>query len=191
MVTVKLLEMADKEENLWKKMLDGDRGAFLQFYQHHYPDLFKYGFSITGDRELTKDALQELFAELWSKKALQNRDVRQPNNYLFTWLRRKIQKLAPKIATSDIDLQKVDGRWKEFSYEELLIAFQTTQEDKDRLQQALAKLTDQQKEVIALKFYEDLSYQQIADRKNLTLRTIYNLVYEGIRRLKETMAIVF
>ena len=76
---------------------------------------------------------------------------------------------------------------KELCYEELLIAFQQSEEKKEKLRLALKKLTRQQLEMVRLKFFENLSYSEIAARTSLTPRTIYNLIYQAVRHLRENM----
>src|SRR5580693_2579278 len=78
--------------NTWVLLIGGDREAFLTLYQSHYQALFCYGFSLTANRELTKDCIQELFLEIWKKRPSLNKDVKNVRSYLFTWLRRKISR---------------------------------------------------------------------------------------------------
>jgi RNA polymerase sigma-70 factor (ECF subfamily) len=49
--------------NTWGRMAGGDKDAFLALYESHYQALFCYGFSLSKDKELTKDCIQELFLE--------------------------------------------------------------------------------------------------------------------------------
>jgi len=74
---------------------------------------------------------------------------------------------------------------------DLLIAFQQSEEKKDQLRNALKKLTKKQLEIIRLKFFDNLSYAEIAAKTSLAPRTVYNLIYEGIRHLRENMVVLF
>jgi RNA polymerase sigma-70 factor (ECF subfamily) len=177
--------------NTWGLMAGGDRDAFLTLYQGHYQALFSYGFSLSSNRELTKDCIQELFLEIWKKRPSLNKDVKNVRSYLFTWLRRKISRELSLLSKHVFS----EGIEEEFpaiqsSYEELLIAFQQSEEKKEQLGFALKKLTKMQLEVIRLKFYENLSYQAIAEQTSRTPRTIYNLAYEAIRHLRESMKLL-
>jgi len=171
----------------WERMAGGDQIAFINIYQSNYPSLLTYGFTLTANLELTKDCIQEMFLELWKKHAAVNKDVSDVRSYLFTWLRRKISKeqaSANKQANAQNFEQRGQYTW---SYEELLIAFQQTEESKAKLTNALKKLTKRQLEIIELRFFENLSYDEIAAKTSLTQRTVYNLVYEAVRHLREYM----
>lgn len=170
----------------WKLMAAGDLHAFLHIYETHYRVLFTYGFTLTCDRNLTKDCLQDLFLELWNTRATLNTEVTNVRSYLITWLRRKISsewKRRNKSLADDGSLfNTLPGSCE--AYEQLLIAFQRTEEDKNKLKSALQQLTTQQREMIRLRFFEKLSFSEIAVKTSLSTRTIYNLMYEAIRFLR-------
>ena len=175
----------------WRSLIEGDQDSFLLLYETHYQALFCYGFSLSVDRELTKDCIQELFIEIWTTRPSLNKDVSNVRSYLFTWLRRKISRELSRRAkeTAYTDSNDETGLTQS-SYEELLIAFQQSDEKKEQLRLALSKLTPQQIDIIKLKFFENLSYQAIADRKSLTPRTVYNTIYRSIRQLRESMKVL-
>ena len=169
----------------WESMTGGDKAAFLSIYESHYQALFSYGFTLTASKEQTKDCIQELFFEIWKKHSLINKDVINVRSYLFTWLRRKIFKELKRLDGEKCSNELIDNfPDKVLPYEDLLIAFQQSEEKKDQLSAALKKLTKKQLEIIRLKFFENLSYEEIAIKTSLTQRTIYNLVYEAIRHLR-------
>ncbi len=58
-----------KEEHiLWEKFRAGDEAAFSSLFYLYSDTLFYYGSSITKDRELIKDSIQQLFCNLWERK---------------------------------------------------------------------------------------------------------------------------
>jgi RNA polymerase sigma factor (sigma-70 family) len=177
--------------NSWRSMAEGDKGSFILLYQTWYQALFCYGFSLSADRELTKDCIQELFVEIWSTRSSLNKEVKNVRSYLFTWLRRKISRELSLLAKHTTFKEQPDEPGSvQASYEELLIAFQQSAEKKEQLRLALTKLTKKQLEIINLKFIENLSYRAIAARKSLTPRTVYNTIYVSIRQLRESMKVV-
>ena len=171
--------------NNWRLMTGGDRNAFLSIYESHYNALFTYGFSLCANTEITKDCIQELFLEIWVKRAIINGEVDNIRSYLFTWLRRKIYKELGHEETEKSTNQNVRNLDENIlPYEDLLIAFQNSEEKKERLHSALSKLTKKQLEIIRLKFFENLSYAEIATKTSLKKRTVYNLIYEAIHTLR-------
>ena len=179
------------ESNYWCNIIGGDKEAFLLFYHKYYRALFCYGFSLSADRELTKDCIQELFLDIWNTRSTLNKDVENIQSYLFTWLRRKISRKQLRLS-KDRDYQHSveSNQGSEFCYEELLIAFQQTEEKKEQLKRALETLTKKQLEIIRLKFFENLSYSQISAKTSLTTRSVYNIIHLAITRLRAAMTIL-
>lgn len=173
-------------DNNWKSMKEGSKKAFLDIYQENYNILFSYGFSLTRDKELTKDCIQEVFLEIWKTRITINPDVQNVRSYLCTWLRRKIGRIQSHSfkATFTKEFHEEINEGQQ-SYEELLIAFQETEEKKEKISRALNNLTKKQIEVIRMKFFENLSYSQIAAKTSLSVRTVYNTIYMAIQQLRE------
>src|SRR6185437_7273203 len=155
----------------WKEMTEGNPQAFLTIYQENYRYLFSYGFKLCADKELTKDSIQNIFLEIWNKRSTISPDVQNVRAYLFTWLRRKISlRLSEMKKENVVENQSSAFEQTELPYEELLIAFQESEEQKEKLKRALNKLTKKQLEIIKLKFYDNLSYDDISDKTSLATR---------------------
>jgi len=178
-------------ENNWLCMKEGSKPAFLNIYKEYYNTLFCYGFSLTRDKELTKDCIQEMFLELWDTKASLNPDVQNIRTYLCTWLRRKISRSQSReIRTRSYATSLTSVEVNQLSYEELLIAFQETEERKEKLAAALKHLTKKQLEIIKLRFFENLTYEEIAEKTTLSNRTLYNTIFLAIQQLRKDFSIV-
>jgi RNA polymerase sigma factor (sigma-70 family) len=187
--SIYFLDMPANENN-WKCMKEGNKNAFLNIYQENYKILFSYGFSLSYDKELTKDCIQEMFLEIWNTKVSINQDVQNVRSYLCTWLRRKISHVQSRnIKERFIEKSFNLSENNEQPYEEMLIAFQDSEEKKEKITRALNNLTKKQIEIIRLKFFENLSYTEIAARTTLTVRTVYNTIYIAVQHLREDSAI--
>lgn len=171
----------------WTLITQGDKAAFINLYESEYQSLFIYGFTLSADKEITKDCIQEVFLEIWKNHDSLNKEVTNVRSYLFTWLRRKINQEYARLDKKLPEYLSSDRSISEESYEELLIAFQVSEEKKASLKIALNKLTKKQLEIIRLKFFENLSYEQISEKTALTHRTVYNLIYEALKNLKHIM----
>jgi RNA polymerase sigma-70 factor (ECF subfamily) len=177
----------------WHNIKKGSEDAMIALYKGSYLDLYAFGFKICANKEQVKDAIHEMFCEIWQKRHSLS-EVQQVKAYLRTYLKRKLLKEIYQNHNHE-GLTKVDeGISKEKSYESLLIEAQENEEKKKKLWLALDHLTKNQKEIIKLKFYEGLSYEQIASALSLQPRTVYNHVYEALqvlRKLLKSLILVF
>ena len=182
-----------KNQILKKAIANADEVAFEQLFTLLYQDLFASGFRLCADKELTKDAIQELFLELWQKRN-QLSDIQNVKAYFQTSLRRKIIRKIKEQRKKNY--QSLDDNIREIampSYEKLLIAAQDEISKKTSLQNALKSLSPQQSEMLQLRFFKEMSYQNIAEKTGKSKQTIYNQVFDAIKKLRKimTMFILF
>ncbi len=159
-----------------------------QIYDTTFGYLFAQGFMFCGDKNLTKDSIQELFLELCEKPHVIQK-MEKPQAYLLTSLKRKILKTKNKEKSNT--LKVISDQPKEISYEDLLIKSQEDEAVQLNIQKALASLSKTQRKVLKLRFYEGLSYEEIANTMNSSKRTVYNQVHEAIKRIRKYVLFSF
>lgn len=173
------------DAQLWGGLRDGDRESFLLLYRKYYHTLLFIGLKEIRDAELVKDAIQQLFLYLWDKKEGLGhaKDVR---SYLIISFLRKLTADWKKLAR----YQHLELVWNSDAAapaptpEERLISKQSESSARSLLTAHINALPARQRELIILKFYEGLSYEEIAERTQLTQRTIYNKVHEALKKLR-------
>ena len=144
---------------------------------------------MTNDRELAKDALQEVFIEIWNYRNTLG-DVIHTQSYLVKVMRsiliKKLKKesLISHFTVAD-SLVSAEG-----SVEDIIISSDIDKEKKNRLSQALANLTNRQKQVLEMRFYEGLSYEQIAEKLSMNYQSVNNLAFRTIHRLRSQLHII-
>jgi RNA polymerase sigma-70 factor (ECF subfamily) len=72
-----------------------------------------------------------------------------------------------------------------WSHETFLISEQEDEEKKIRLLKAIEQLSGRQKEIVYLKYYQNLSYDEICDIMNINYQVARNLLYQAIKSLKK------
>ncbi len=77
------------------------------------------------------------------------------------------------------------------SPEELTIQHQHTEKISEDLAAALNQLSPRQKEAVYLRFYENLSYEEIAQVMTVTVPYLYELMHKSIRSLRKHMTLAF
>jgi RNA polymerase sigma factor (sigma-70 family) len=175
------------EPLIWQAFKAGDEEAFNHIFNKYARFLFNYGDKIAQNEALVEDCIQELFIELWEKKAGLG-EVNSIKYYLIKSLQRKIlRKLAKNrevFAETDSDLH-IQAELIDFPYESQLIQLQTTLEQQEKLQKALNLLSEKQRQVLFLKYYDQLGYEEIALVMSSNVKTIYDLIYQALKSLKK------
>lgn len=175
------------DASLWQSFLDGDRPSFEAIYKLYYKSLYEYGMRRLEDEELVKDCLQDLFTKLWANK----KNIRPTNNikyYLYASLKNNLinaqvsRSKNPATAAADFESFKLDFE----NIPEVELNEHKT-EQAQKLLKALNELTGRQKEVIYLRYFEDMDYDQIAQLLDISVKGVYKLNYRALDVLKGIM----
>ncbi len=170
----------------WKA---GDERSFRSLFREYYPQLFLYGFKIVQQKELLEDAIQELFTELWRRKELP--DVRSLKAYLFKSLQykllKKIQQQKFIIAVDEITPEIPF----ELTRETLIIQHEEDREKAAKIEKMLATLSNRQREIIYLRFYQNLDYEEISEVMNINYQASRNLLSHAIKVLRQLEVPIF
>ena len=170
---------------IWIEFRDGSEEAFDFIYGKYFTVLYGYGMQFYQNKALIKDCIQDLFIELWTKKNTLP-EVHAVKYYLFQCLRRKVIKTITKKdflgdtpPSVEFHLQSV------ISTEAAIINEEVVQDNAKRIQCALDRLTPRQREAVFLKFYENLSYNEIALIMHLSdAKYARKLIYRSLKELK-------
>ena len=163
---------------LWQAFKRGDREAYATIYHQYVRLLFQYGNRLSSNRELVKDAIQDMFYYLWEHRSSLG-DVEQIQYYLITALRRKIIELKKSEFSGEIDDQAITIP----SAEKQRVEEETQRDNQRYLHQGLNNLTERQREAIFLRYYQDMPVREIAQVMNVQRRAVYQLLKAAIRSL--------
>ena len=170
---------------LWEAFSRRDREAFADLFKRFYPHLYKYGIKITTNAALLEDCIQELFIELWQQQ--KPASIQSVKAYLIKALKYKLLKALKK------DLAIVSANEEHFQFElshELMIISRQENEERLRLLTgALQQLSARQREIIYLKYFQELSYDEVSEIMNVNYQVARNLLYQAVKSLKKLIQI--
>lgn len=186
LIVNKHVEISDTD--LWNQLRAGDSNALFEIYKRLHVPLVNYCFKICGNRQLAQDTFSEFMIRLWDKREKLG-DVKNVKSYLMTALRRQL--LADMKVTLRFD-EVIDANVPgEGSYEDIIINSQDEEKLKKYLTVAFAKLAPRQRQFITLRFYDGLSYEEIAKQEGVDIKAVYNKVYEGIKILRQHLPVQY
>ncbi|WP_233260608.1 RNA polymerase sigma factor [Pedobacter sp. HMWF019] len=176
----------EDDRKFWEQMRLGDKQALFELYNLMYFHLIRYGLKIHPDHELVKDAVNQIFLNIWEKRS-RLPQVDHVRSYLMTTLKRCILDQIFYQDRTNNALSKMIAEEEELPYEEILIRVQQDDDLKKKLGLAIQQLSPRQMELVRLKFFEGLSYEQIAERTSQTIKTSYNTIYDAIKVLRRLL----
>lgn len=167
--------------DIWQMFRSGHEGAFRFIYEKYINHLFKYGMRLTDNREMVKDSIQDLFIELRNSNNLSDTDCIK--FYLLKALRFKLIHTIKKRDRNNKLFSEYNtfNFYVEVSHEVKMLNRQLEEEKNIKLEQALLRLKDKQREAIYYFFYEDLNYGQIASIMGFSnVKSARNLIYKSL-----------
>lgn len=169
----------------WEELKNGNKQALVKIYKEYYEELFNYGFRICRREELTRDCIQDLFIKIWLKRSKFSK-IENPKPYVFRILRNTIlDGLKKRPEHSELsDLELIDPM---LSKQDFIISHELSDDMKVKLNQALETLTKRQKEIIFLKFYNGLTYEEISIVTSIKYQSVRNLSSSALIKLKKNM----
>lgn len=175
----------EEARQLWQDYRAGDRYALANIMQHYYPDLFHWGMRLHTDRELVKDCLQEVFMNLWrtheSATAVEN--VR---SYLLVVVKTRILRELARNPQSIHSALTDDYAFSvEFAADVRLIDEENEIYQVRKVEHIVNLLPQRQKELIYLRFYQNQSFEQIAEIMQLGRQSVYNLFQKSLNSLRK------
>jgi RNA polymerase sigma factor (sigma-70 family) len=177
------------EGDLWRRFKSGDKEAFSRIYISYFNTLYNYGCKVHKSKDAVKDCIQDLFFELWRRKEHLG-DTDSIKFYLLKSLRRKIVREIEKDATSSEKAEMASCEHLDFvfPYESDLINEQARIERSERLSRAFSTLSSRQKEILFLRFFNDMTVDEIASIMSINYQSVHNLIFRAITQLRKQLA---
>jgi RNA polymerase sigma-70 factor (ECF subfamily) len=165
----------------------GDMQAFEELFRQYERQVYRTAYLITGSKESAEDILQDVFVSVWKFR----RTYDSGKGKITTWLhritvneclRKKSRKTPVTVSLEDkgIDPQEMK---RQTQPEEIAI----TRMEYERLLRAMEALDAKHRSVLVLRYFNNLSYQEIAEALEIPLGTVKSRLNQSLRYLKTRM----
>ena len=177
------------DKHIWDKFREGNPSAFEIMYERNINVLANYGKRMCSDTDLVKDAIQDMFIDLWRNHAnLSSTD--SIKYYLIKAFRRNLIKKinsAKKLDAHNENSSFFDGTF-ELSHELVMVESEIESEKLDLLNSMLNNLPPRQKEAVFLRFYGGFNYTEISDAMGINQQSAHNMVFRALEVLRDKMS---
>ena len=160
----------------------------IERYQHR---LLRYLVFLTGNRELAEDIFQETWIRVMERGKQYNGKAKF-DTWLFAIARHLVIDWSRKKTTTSLEaLQEQFGNEHTFDVPSTAPSpfdAVTTRENRESVQTALSRLDAVHREVLVLRFHEELSLEEIATVTGAPLSTVKSRLYRGLAALKPSFS---
>lgn len=181
--------MTESPDNIWLSGLrQNDEKALRNIFDRYYPALLGDIYRIIPDEDTCQDLAQEVFVELWRKRLeleihtslrayLRRAAVNRALNYLKTSKRTVLEdaRNLPDVP---------EDEWHERHIKE------ERSDLEDALHRAIESLPERCRIVFSLSRFENLSHKEIAEKLDISVKTIENQITKAMRMLREALTVL-
>jgi len=180
------------QEHEWGQLIaltaQGDQAALATFYDRTSPQVFGLIYKILNNREAAEEVTLDVYTQVWRQAHTYDVTRGRPGAWLMT--------LARTRAIDRFRARAVEyGRMESLDAAELFASDGETpeqdlanQERRRYVRQALAALTEEQRQVVALAYFYGMSQSEIAEQLQLPLGTVKTRIRLGMIKLREVLA---
>lgn len=154
---------------------------FERLYEVHAKPLLGFLVYRTGDVPLAEDLLADTFERVYRARRTFNRHRASEKTWVYS--------IALNCLRDQHRRTQAEGRAVERTRSSAeVVPMAERVEDRDLLSRALAALSEEEREAVALRYGADLTLPEIAKLKGEKLTTVEGRVYRGLRKLREELS---
>lgn len=172
------------EKYLWERIANDDQHAYAEVFGMLYKRLYNYGRKFSSNESLIEDVIQETLLSVWTKRGSLS-SIEYPVTYFFTSFRNSL--FTRLKSNQKIVSEEQISEEPEFGIDQIIVGRETDLETKTQIEKALNQLTSRQKEAIFLRFYEGMSYEQVAAMLGITVKATYKIMARALEQLREVL----
>lgn len=178
--------LSQQDLELLQALKTGQTTALSKLYDRYGSVVYGLALKILKDAQEAEDLTQEVFVTLWNNNTY-NPARGSLSNYLVVMTRsRSLDKLRSRGSR-----RKFLERWQHttlpaftLSASEQIDIWDTSQQ----VQQALAQLPEQQRKILEMAYYQDLSQSEIAKTLNIPLGTVKTSARQALKKLRKILS---
>ncbi len=161
------------DETAIEKCKTGEHDAFRHLVERYQKQAAGHATAILGNREDAKDAAQDAFIDAF--RAIQTFDESRP---FYPWFYVLLRNRCYKMAARQRETENID--------ETVIVAPSSGAEvgATVALEKALWAMDNEDREILTLKYFDGLSYQELATRLQIPKGTVMSRLFHARRKLR-------
>jgi RNA polymerase sigma-70 factor (ECF subfamily) len=163
----------------------GDEQAFEQLFRAQYPVLCGYARKYINDLDQAEEIVQEMFFNFWQKKEKLEINIsveaylfRSVRNSCLNYLKHLKIREEHRLATTQ-EIKK-----KEQEVHDNVVALEL----QEKIESVIEQLPPERKKIFKMSRYEELKYKEIAEKLNLSVKTVEVQMSKALKYLRQHLS---
>jgi RNA polymerase sigma-70 factor (ECF subfamily) len=171
------------DRQIFEAIKRDDAGAYEMIFREHYHPMTAYAFRFLGNLTDSESIVQDVFLRLWQKRSeitittsLQYYLFRSVKNHCINYLEHEKIKTGYQAMVIKNETDRSD-------YSEFFLEFGLSK----KIEVAIASLPQKRQEIFRLAREEGLKYREIADRLELSVKTVEAQMTLALKQLRDSL----
>lgn len=176
------------DQTLVERIRQGDRNAFERLFYKHHQSLLQFALSITRSRELASDIIQDIFLKIWRNRQEWHVKV-DVNVYLFQAVRNQsLNSLQAFKSRYQLEQRYLDEHQASLEWvpEDPFLDEKKAQQIR-QIWRIVESMPEKRRTVFHLHKKHGLSYQEIADVCDISIRTVENHIAQSLQYIRSEL----
>jgi len=177
--------LKQKEQILWNRLKEGSNEALGELFEICFHELYFYGLKIVPVSDLVKDVIHDMFIRLWDRREHLG-DVNRVKPYLLVTLKNDLVHVLKKNRFTELD---TSIKWEPFvlAADDFIINEENSEKLNQRLAQSLNHLSERQREVLILRFYHNLGFDEMGEVLEMNVQSVRNLLFRALEKVRKEL----
>ncbi|MDD4931175.1 MAG: sigma-70 family RNA polymerase sigma factor [Candidatus Colwellbacteria bacterium] len=179
--------MLEDERNLITQAIGGETEAFGRLYDHYLPMIYRFILLKVGQREEAEDLTHQVFLKAWQNIGSKYSDEGLPFS---SWLYRIARNTVIdhyRRSRPTIEIEENDTREELISHPDIISRMDIEKGAKEALE-AIKKLGETDRNIIIMRFVEDLSVKEVAEALGKTEGAVKVAQHRALEKIKKILA---
>jgi len=180
--------VAARLQLLLERVASGDQQAFSALYDAVAPRIFGLVKRLLVDHAQSEEVTQEVFLEIWQTAPRFDANRGAAMSWILTMAhRRAVDRVRAAQSSRDRDT-RVGIRDYAHEYDTVSETIEIRIEN-ERVQQAMERLTDLQRQAVSLAYYGGYSHSEVAQLLSIPIGTVKTRLRDGMIRLRDELGV--
>ncbi len=188
------MEMEENESQLIERVCSGDLDAFEGIVERYKKKVYYIAYDIVGDHHEAEDVSQEVFIKMYRALDHFRKDAKMSSWLYQIAVNTSIDSLRRKKAKPHINVEDLD----QVGVREQSLASASPEANPERravasimqrhIDQALDKITPQERAVFVMRHYNEFKIREIADVLDVSSGTVKSLLFRALKKLRKELS---
>lgn len=177
-----------KEEELMTCLSNDDRKAFEYIFRTYYQDLCRFGATYVKDYDVAEELVQQIFINIWERRyelaistSMKSYLFTAVRNKSFNYLKLQLPKEYKKVDVDNVGFMDDSNMEEDIVFEDLKVC----------VANAIDALPEKCKAIFNLSRNSGLTYKEIAEELDISVKTVENQIGIALKKLREQLSPVW